>query len=692
MDRYLAAAQKIARLALGTPAIVANVEYFRLADDLRQDDHLPGMPFGTRGGTRIRYTFPVDGEYVIRVRLARDLNESMPPYADPQHLEVSLDGERLQVFTLAAAAPVAGRGRGAAPQPATDAQSQPAAAAPAQPPEAGTQSGSRVAPVTPDEPADPPQPLRQRPGAAQAPEAVRLTPTLREQRNRADQNWDVRVPVKGGEHEIVVAFLKKTAAVDETPRLPFLRPFPAGNNVPETRMGAALRSVEISGPHGTTGAADTPSRRRIFVCRPAGSETSQTPCARTILSTLTRRAYRRPVTDTDLAPLLTLYREGHAQGGFEAGIERALKRLLVSPEFLYRVEVDPPTAAPTAAYRISDLELASRLSFFLWSSIPDDELLGLALKNRLRDPGVLAGQVKRMLGDPRSDAIVQNFAGQWLFLRNIPITGPTPNDFPDFDDTLRQAFRRETELFFESILREDRSALDLLRADYTFLNERLALHYGIRSIKGSHFRRVAWPSDSMRRGLLGHGSILTLTSYPDRTSPVVRGKWILENVLGTPPPPPLPDVGVLQTTDGAGKVLSMRERLSRHRANPVCSSCHSMLDPLGLALENFDAVGKWRTRDESARPIDASAVLPDGTKVAGPEGLRQAILARSDRFVATFTEKLLTYAIGRRLEYSDAPAVREILHQAAGNDFRLASGIILGVVQSTPFQMRRAQQ
>jgi hypothetical protein len=671
MDRYLATAQKIARLALGTPSTVPNVDYFRLADDLRQDDHLPGMPFGTRGGTRIRYTFPVDGEYVIRVRLARDLNESMPPYADPQQLEVSLDGERLEVFTLAAAAP-AGRGRGGAPQPAAAAQTAPAADPPT------------------GQPADA-QPPRQRPGAAQTPEVARLTPSVREQRNRADQNWDVRVPVKAGAHEIVVAFLKKTAAVDETPRLPFLRPFPAGNNVPETRMGAALRSVEISGPHATTGVGDTPSRRRVFVCRPESSEASQRSCARTILSTLTRRAYRRPVTDADVEPLLTLYREGHAQGGFEAGIERALKRLLVSPEFLYRVEVDPPGAAPNATYRISDLELASRLSFFLWSSIPDDELLELAVKNRLRAPGILAGQVKRMLADPRSEAVVQNFAGQWLFLRNVPLTGPTPNDFPDFDDTLRQAFRRETELFFESILREDRSALDLLRADYTFLNERLALHYGIRTVKGSHFRRVTWPNESTRRGLLGHGSILTLTSYPDRTSPVVRGKWILENVLGTPPPPPLPDVGVLPTTDGTGKVLSMRERLNRHRANPACSSCHSMLDPLGLALENFDAVGQWRTRDESSQAIDASAVLPDGTRVVGPGGLRQAILARSDRFVATFTEKLLTYALGRRLEYSDAPAVREILRQAASSDFRLASGIMLGIVQSTPFQMRRAQ-
>jgi mono/diheme cytochrome c family protein len=682
MDRYLAAAQKVSRLAIGTPTPLPNVDYFRIADDLRQDDHLPGMPFGTRGGTRIPYTFPRDGEYVIRVRLARDMNESMPPYADPQHLEVSLDGERLQVFTLAAST-TPGRGQGAAPQAAAAAQ-KPEAAAGAQP--------ERSTPAAqPEQSVEAPQPQRQRPGAAQAPETVRPAPTARELRNRADQNWDVRVPVKAGEHEITVAFVKKTSAVDETPRLPFLRPYPAGNNVPETRMGAALRSVEISGPHGTGSAGEPPSRRRIFVCTPGGSAASEASCARTILSTVTRRAYRRPVTDADLEPLLALYRDGRAQGGFEAGVERALKRLLVSPEFLYRVEVDPPGARNTV-YRVSDLELASRLSFFLWSSIPDDELIDLAVKGRLRAPAVLAAQVKRMLADSRSDALVQNFAGQWLFLRNVPLTGPTPSDFPDFDDTLRQAFRRETELFFESILREDRSTLDLLRADYTFLNERLALHYGIRTIKGSHFRRVTWANDSVRRGLLGHGSILTLTSYPDRTSPVVRGKWILENVLGTPPPPPLPDVGVLNATDGAGILLSMRERLARHRANPACASCHSMLDPLGLALENFDAVGKWRTRDESSQPIDSAAVLPDGTKVVGPEGLRQAILARSDRFVATFTEKLLTYATGRRLEYYDAPAVREILRQAGGNDFRLGSGIILGVVQSTPFQMRKTQR
>ena len=673
MDRYLAAAQRISRLALGTATTTPNVDYFRIADDLRQDDHIPGLPFGTRGGTRIRYTFPVDGEYVIRVRLARDMNESMPPYAEPQHLEVSLDGERLQVFTLEAATVPGARGRGGAP-PAPAAAAPPAAAPPpaeappAEAPAVAEPRGGRAA-------GTPPQPARRE-------------PTARELRNRADQNWDVRVLVKAGEHDVTAAFLSRTAAADETPRLPFLRPYPAGNNVPETRMGAALRSVEISGPHGTVAAGDTPSRRRILTCQPRNGSANDTSCATAILTALSRRAYRRPVTAADLQPLLEMYREGRAAGGFEAGIDRALKRLLVSPEFLYRVEIDPPGAAPGAAYRVSDLELASRLSFFLWSSIPDDELLALAEKGRLSAPAVLAGQVTRMLADPRAAALVDNFAGQWLFLRNVPLTGPTPGEFPDYDDSLRQAFRRETELFFESILREDLSALDLLRADYTFLNERLALHYGIRTVKGSHFRRVTLSSDSTRRGLLGHGSILTLTSYPDRTSPVVRGKWILENLLGTPPPPPLPDVGDLPVTDGVGGVLSMRERLARHRANPVCSSCHSMLDPLGLALENFDAVGQWRTRDESSQAIDAAAVLPDGTKVTGPEGLRQAILARSDRFLATFTAKLLTYALGRRLEYYDAPAVRGILRDAARADFRLRSGIIIGIVQSQPFQMR----
>ena len=650
MDRYMAVAQKISRMAIGIPAPTANVDFFRVADDLAQDNQLPGLPFGTRGGTRIRYTFPIDGEYVIKVRLARDLNEQMPVYPDAQQLEVSLDGRRAQLFTLPGATRPAGRGQGA---PAAEANAQ-----------------------------------TRRPSVSggQAPEGQRLQGNAREERNRADQNWDVRVTVTAGVHDVVATFLNQTTALDETPRLPFLRPFPAGNNVPETRLGASLRSVEISGPHGTASTGESASRRRIFVCQPGAREEA---CSNTILGTLARRAYRRPVTDADVQPLLALYREGREQGGFEVGIERALRRLLVSPEFLYRVEVDPPNARAGRPYQVSDVELASRLSFFLWSSIPDDELLDVAERGELRKPAVLTKQVTRMLQDPRSEALIDNFAGQWLFLRNVPGTGPTASLYPDFDDNLRQAFRRETELFFESMVREDRSAIDLLRGDYTFLNERLALHYGIRTVKGPQFRRYSWPQDDIRRGILGQGSILALTSYPDRTSPVVRGKWVLENILGTPPPPPLPDVGDLQTTNGSGVVLTMRERLAMHRASPQCASCHSMLDPMGLALENFDGVGRWRTRDETGQPIDSAAVLPDGTKIDGPVALRAALIARSDRFLMTFTGKLMTYALGRRLEYYDTPVIRQILRDAAPGDYRVSTGVVLGIVRSAPFQMRR---
>jgi hypothetical protein len=426
-------------------------------------------------------------------------------------------------------------------------------------------------------------------------------------------------------------------------------------------------------------------------------------CAKRILSTLARRAYRRPITDADVAPLMAFYRDGAAQG-FEEGIQRAVRRLLVSPEFLLRVERDPldfrlkaeatrsqaEATSPGAVYRISDIELASRLSFFLWSSIPDDELLTTAERGQLREPAVLAAQVKRMLTDRRSSAFVSNFAGQWLFLRNLQAVVPVQNVFPDFDDTLRQAFRRETELFFDSLVRDDRSVLDLLRADYTFLNERLARHYGIPNVKGSHFRRVSLGADSVRSGILGQGSILTVTSYPDRTSPVVRGKWILENLLGTPPPPPIPNAGDLKPTNGQGVVLSMRQRMEQHRRNPVCASCHSMMDPLGLSLENFDAVGKWRTLGESSASIDASGVFPDGSKFQGAAGLKQMLL-QSDRFVPNVAEKLLTYALGRGLEYYDAPAVRTIVRNASRDDYRFSS-LIIGIAQSAPFTMRRTAE
>jgi hypothetical protein len=679
MERYLVASQKVSRLAVGTPPPAPAIDYYRIADDLSQDVQLPGLPFGTRGGTRITYVFPMDAEYEIRPRLTRDLNESLPVYADAQMLEISIDGERVGTFTLPGVqsqppgAP-GGRGRGARPpQPGGQSGAAPQTPPPAAPPP----------PASPDD--DPPDP--QVPAISQIAPTIRVSARDREARNRADEKWNLRIPVKAGQREVVVTFVNRTAALDEATRLPFLRPYPAGVNIPETRLGAYLRSVEIVGPLDPSGAGQSESRQRIMTCTPA-SASAETACARSILTRLARRAYRRPVTAADVDPLLVFYREGRRDGGFDAGIERALRRLLVSPEFLFRVEREPKGIAPGAPYRVSDIALASRLSFFLWSSIPDEELLGLAEKRRLGDAAELTRQVRRMLADPRAEAFITNFAGQWLFLRNLDASVPVQSVFPDFDDTLRQAFRRETELFFDSLIREDRSAYDLLRADYTFLNERLARHYGIAGVKGSHFRRVALGPDSPRAGILGQGSVLTVTSYPDRTSPVVRGKWILENLLGTPPPPPLPNVGDLKPKDESGVVLSMRERMEQHRRNPICASCHSMMDPLGLSLENFDAVGKWRTLGESSAPIDASGQLPDGTAFTGPAGLRSALL-RSDRFVATFTEKMMTYALGRGLEHYDAPAVRAILRDVARDDYKVSS-LVVGIVQSTPFRMRRA--
>jgi len=644
LERYLAAADEVSRLAVGTPSPFVNIDWFRVPDDRSQEKRLPGLPFGTRGGTLVEYHFPADAEYEVAVELARDLNEQMPLYAEEQTLEIAIDGERVALFTLPAVPLMA-------PQAASNDPNAPA--------------------------------------ISQIVQRFQLSREGRAERNRADANWRVRVPVSAGQHTVTAAFLARTAALDEPARLPFERPYPAGVNIPETRTGAYLRAVEISGPYAAAGAGDTASRRRIFTCRPSATagDVEAEACAREILRALARRAYRRPVAENDVAPLLEFYREGAAEG-FDAGIELALKRLLVSPEFLFRVEQDPADAAPGSVYAVSDLTLASRLSFFLWSSIPDDELLAAAERGELRDATVLERQVERMLADPRATAFVENFAGQWLYLRNLDAVVPVQSKFPDFDDTLRQGLKRETELFFGSIVQENRSALDLLRADYTFVNERVARLYGLPNIKGNHFRRVTLPADGPRRGLLGHGSILTVTSYPDRTSPVVRGKWILENLLGVPPPPPPPDVPELEETSDGGGTLSVRERLAAHRANPSCASCHALMDPLGFALENFDAVGVWRSIDETGGRIDASGALPDGTPFDGAAGLRAA-LESSDLFVTTLTEKLMTYALGRGVEAYDQPAVRAIVRAAAEDDYRFSS-LITGIVQSPPFQMRRA--
>ena len=517
----------------------------------------------------------------------------------------------------------------------------------------------------------------------------RLTPPDPEQDrgaayNRGPANLHARVQVSAGSRVVTAAFVKKTDALAESLRQPFDRPHGEGDYL---LYQPHVGTLTIAGPFNAAGAGDTPARRRIFSCRPA-SAAGEASCAREIIATLARRAYRRPVTETDIGALFRFYEEGRERGGFEAGIERALRALLVSPDFLFRVVSDPPGVEPGTPYRLGSLELASRIAFFLWSSLPDDELLEVAARDELRDPAVVEGQVRRMLADPRSAARSRHFAGQWLRLRNV--AGALPSDvmFPNFGESLRQDFVRETELFFDSVMREDRRVTELLTADYTFLNEGLARHYGVEGVYGSDFRRVAL-ADGRRRGLLGQGSILTVTSYSDRTSPVGRGKWVLENVLGTPPPPPPPNVPELEPAEGADSVLAMRERMEQHRANPVCASCHRVMDPLGLALENFDAVGRWRSHMPGGTAIDASGTLPDGTSFDGPADLRELLVREPEQFVTVVTEKLLTYALGRGLEYYDAPAVRAITRAAARKDYGLAA-LIVGVVQSTPFQMRRA--
>jgi uncharacterized protein DUF1592/uncharacterized protein DUF1588/uncharacterized protein DUF1595/uncharacterized protein DUF1585/uncharacterized protein DUF1587 len=497
----------------------------------------------------------------------------------------------------------------------------------------------------------------------------------------ADARLSGRFPITAGPHTVAVAFLKKPSVLSEAARQPFYADYNGRNQ-------AAVFSITVAGPYDPRGAGDTPSRRRIFTCTPA-APAEEAECARTIVSALARRAYRRPVTAQEVEELLTFYKEGRADAGFDNGIEMALRALLVSPQFLFRIERDPAGIPANTPYRLSDLELASRLSFFLWSSIPDEPLLDAAIRGTLKQPRVLERHVRRMLADPRSEALVTSFAAQWLHLRNLTASKPDPRLFPDFDDNLRRAFRRETELFFDSVKREDRTVLDLLRADYTFVNERLAKHYGISNVYGGHFRRVTLPADSPRRGLLGHASILTVTSYGDRTSPVQRGKWILENLLGLTPPAPPPNVPALKERVAGGKVLTMRQRIAQHRENPACSGCHNLMDPIGLATENFDAVGQFRTLEDGT-PVDASGGLPDGATFKGMEGLRAGLLRRPELFVGTMTEKLLTYAIGRGLEPGDAPAVRAITRISGADDYRFSS-LVLGVVNSAPFQMRRSQ-
>ena len=623
IERYLAVAQKIGRMAFGDATIRSDVEtYFPPPLSRQEGRESEDLPFGTRGGLAISRFFAVDGEYSVRTILKRTVDLELPiGLKQRQVLEVRLDGLLVRRFNYG--------------------------------------GGS----------------------ASEGPLA-----TAGEYFKRVDNSFttfDVRIPVKAGTHVVGVTFQERTLEPEG------LRPWYPTSSVSYLDVDhplARVERVEIAGPYGAVGSIESPVRRKIFVCRPLRLE-DERPCAERILSRLARQAYRRPVTGEDIATIMGFYENGRQERDFDTGIQAAVERILVSPHFLFRIERDPANIAPNTVYRISDLELASRLSFFLWSSIPDQELLDLATRGRLQDPAILAQQVGRMLRDPRSSALVANFVGQWLFLRNLAHVAPDTREFPDFDDDLRIAMRRETELFVESQLREGRSVLDLLRANHTFLNERLARHYGIENVYGSHFRRVVM-SDDTRPGLLGHASILTTTSYPNRTSPVERGKWILENILGAPPPAPPGDVPPLPEGPRV-KFSSMRERMEQHRQNPTCASCHSKMDPLGFALENFDGVGVWRVED-AGTTIDASGTLPDGTKFDGPAGLRGALLNRSGEFVTTLTTKLLTYALGRGVEPHDMPAVRNIVREASANDYQWSS-ILLGIAESIPFQMRRSQ-
>ena len=615
LERYVSAAEKISRLAVGRTGRLPDAVTIRLPPDLTQERHIPGLPIGTRGGALVPHTFPVDGEYEISVRLARDRNEDIEGLSRRHELELLVDRERLALLEV-------------------------------KPPPRG------------------------------------------DDHRNADRHLRARLNLKAGPHDVGVTFLKDSSFLVETQRKPYQARF---NFYRHRRVQPAIFSITITGPFASSGPGDTPSRERIFVCRPA-APSEEDACAEEIVRNLAIQAYRRPVSHTELSGPLGFYRQARAEAdgaeGFDAAIERALAAVLVSPNFLFRIERDPAGIGSGTAYQISDLELASRLAFFLWSSLPDAPLRDSAVQGRLRDPAVLEGHVRRMLADQRSDSLIDNFSAQWLHLRNLASVRPDMRIFPDFDDNLRQAFRRETELLLEDVIRQDRSVLDLLRSKHTFVNERLAKHYGIPHVYGSHFRRVDLTPDSVRGGLLRHGSILTVTSYATRTSPVIRGKWILENILGMPPPPPPADVPELKDTTVSGK-LSVRERLAEHRANPACASCHNPMDPLGFALENYDAVGRWRTVD-GGEPIDPSGELADGTQVAGVGDLEQALLDRPELFASALTEKLLTFALGRGVERHDAPAIRQVIFDAREDNFRFSS-LILGIASSTPFQMRRSR-
>jgi uncharacterized protein DUF1592/uncharacterized protein DUF1588/uncharacterized protein DUF1587/uncharacterized protein DUF1585/uncharacterized protein DUF1595 len=623
LETYMKAAMKISREATGV-SVTPQLTTYKLEDDESQDDRSQDLPFGTRGGTEAKHYFPVDGEYLVTVRLVRLGTAAIAGLNDEHQIDFRIDGDRVNLTTIGRKGMVTANG--------------------------GTGAGSGT--IDPDVAG-------------------------------AKADFQYRLPLKAGSHALTATFLKKPSLQVDGTRVILDRPaYEAGR----THGLPYISSITILGPQKVSGSGNSPSRKRIFVCQPA-TRAEETVCARQIVTTLGRRAYRGSLTDADIQTLMTFYTSGRAEGSFENGVQGALERMLVSPKFLYRIEA-PPSIPTDGNYRISDVELASRLSFFLWSSIPDDQLLNLATSGRFKDPAVLEQQVKRMLADPKAKALTDNFANQWLQLVDIENVNHDPIMYPEADKTLRQSLREETELLFDSIRAENRSLVDLLTANYTFVNEPIAKLYGIPNVYGPRMRRISYPAGSPRAGILGHGSILMITSHANTTSPVLRGKWILDNILGTPPPPPPPVVPDLKAVGADGKILSLREQMVAHRANPVCASCHARMDPLGLAMENFDATGRWRTLNENGEPVDASTEMIDGTKIEGAVALRNILVSNSEQFVLTGTNRLLTYALGRGLEYYDMPTVRKIVRDAAASKYSLSS-LVLGVVKSTPFQMRR---
>ncbi len=631
VERYVSAAHKISELAVGMTPRGAVVKSYEVPLNLIQDDRLSEeLPFGSRGGTAIEHFFPVDGEYRITINLQTNYVDFVRGYDQDHEIELSLDGEHLRTFSFGGDAP-------GIPAPYSY---------------AGNIRGSDDW------------------------EEFMMA--------FADRGFDLVLPIKAGPRVIGATFPREMWEPEgvEQPRLFGYQL--AVNELPDSNPG--LGSIEVEGPLSVSGPGDTPSRLRIFSCFPTNADEAPA-CAREILHSLAQQAYRRPIENDDIEDLMQFYTQGYRDGGFEAGIQFALERLLVSPDFLFRIEQVPVDQEQGNSYAITDFELASRLSFFLWSSLPDDELLALAGSEDLRDPEVLEQQVLRMLADPKAAAFIDNFGGQWLYLRNLDGIYPDPAEFPEFDENLREAFKRETQLFIDHQIRNDNSLRELLSADYTFVNERLARHYGMPGIYGNRYRKVTLDG-AERGGLFGHGSLMMVTSYPNRTSPVLRGKFVLENLLGGPPPEPPPNVPALETSSD-GKQLTMREAMAMHRENPACRVCHAAMDPIGFSLENYDAVGKWRNVFAD-QPIDASGLLPDGNTFDGPDGLRDLLLSRPDDFVGTITEKLMRFALGRSLEYYDMPAIRKIVRDAAESDYRW-SAIILGVVESVPFQMRRSE-